>query len=72
MKKINSLLAIMIVAIPAFSQEPEMADAMRSEGKIYVVVAILLLILGGLVAYLVTLDRKVTRLEKKLEENRHS
>lgn len=51
-------------------QEVEMADTMRSEGKIYVVVAILALILFGLIGYLVTLDRKVTKLEKKLSERK--
>lgn len=50
--------------------QPEMADTMRSEGKIYVVVAILLIIFAGLIAYLVTLDRKVTRMEKKLPEKK--
>jgi hypothetical protein len=38
---------------------------MRSEGKIYVVVAIVLTILAGLVLYVARLDRKITNLEKK-------
>jgi hypothetical protein len=42
----------------------EMADAMRSNGKIYVVVAVMLTILSGLVAYLISLDRKIGRFEK--------
>lgn len=54
----------------AMAQQPEMADAMRSEGKIYVVVAILLIIFAGLIGYLVMLDRKVTRIEKKLPEKK--
>ena len=41
-----------------------MADEMRSNGKIYVVVAVLLLIFLGIIIYLVRLDRKLTRLEK--------
>jgi len=52
------------------SAQPEMADAMRSEGKIYVVVAILLIIFAGLIVYLVMLDRKLTRIEKKLPEKK--
>ena len=44
--------------------ETEMADAMRSNGKIYVVVAVLATIFAGIFAYLVYLDRKITRLEK--------
>lgn len=42
----------------------EMATTMRSNGKIYVVVAVLIIILSGLFFYLIRLDRKITRLEK--------
>ena len=41
-----------------------MADAMRSNGKIYVVVTVLLIILAGLFIYLIQLDRKISRMEK--------
>jgi CcmD family protein len=68
MKKTSSLLALFLLSLPGFAQEVEMADTMRSEGKIYVVVTILLIILAGLVAYVITIDRKASRLEKKLEE----
>jgi hypothetical protein len=37
---------------------------MRSEGKIYVVVAIALTILAGLFIYIARLDKKISRLEK--------
>jgi hypothetical protein len=47
------------------SEKPQMADAMRSNGKIYVVVAVLLIILAGLFLYLFQTDRKLTRLEQK-------
>jgi hypothetical protein len=50
----------------AFAQEnkPEMADIMRSNGKIYVVVTVCLTILTGLFIYVFLLDRKISRLEK--------
>jgi len=70
MKKIGKILLTLLVATPAYSQEVEMADRMRTDGKIYVVVGILLIILIGLVAYLFMIDRKATRLEKKLDEIR--
>lgn len=44
----------------------EMADTMRRDGKIYVVVGVFLLIAGGIVAYLVRIDSKVRSLEKQL------
>lgn len=40
-------------------------NTMRSNGRIYVVVAVILVILLGLLLYLVRLDRKITRLEKQ-------
>ena len=43
----------------------EMADAMRSNGKIYVVVAVLVIILSGLILYVARLDRKISKLEKE-------
>jgi uncharacterized membrane protein len=42
-----------------------MAGVMRENGKIYVVVAVVVTILVGLFIYLISVDRKVTRLEKK-------
>jgi hypothetical protein len=68
MKRIGSLLTLFLLCTPGFAQEVEMADTMRSEGKIYVVVSIILVILGGLILYLYTIDRKATRLEKKVDE----
>ncbi|MBI2282276.1 MAG: CcmD family protein [Bacteroidetes bacterium] len=40
------------------------AGLMRSNGRIYVVVAVVVTILLGLFAYVFSLDRKITRLEK--------
>jgi uncharacterized membrane protein YqgA involved in biofilm formation len=70
MKKITSLALLLLSAVSGYAQEIEMADTMRSEGKIYVVVAILTVILVGMIGYLINLDRKVDRLEKKLGKNK--
>jgi hypothetical protein len=37
---------------------------MRHNGKIYVVVSVILIIFIGLILYLVRLDRKISRIEK--------
>ncbi|MGH2624419.1 MAG: CcmD family protein [Sphingobacterium sp.] len=42
----------------------EMADGLRSEGKIYVVVLVMLVIFSAVAVYLFTIDRKITKLEK--------
>jgi CcmD family protein len=47
----------------------DMATEMRSNGKIYVVVAVLVTIFIGIVLYLIRLDRKLTRLEKESKIN---
>jgi MFS superfamily sulfate permease-like transporter len=47
------------------SQSVQMADGMRSNGKIYVVVAVLLTVLAGLFFYIINLDRRIGRLEKE-------
>jgi hypothetical protein len=43
----------------------EMADGLRANGKIYVVIIVVVTILLGLLAYVIRLDRKISRLEKK-------
>lgn len=67
MKKLFALLTTLLVTCSLFAQteQPEMADAMRSNGKIYVVVVVCLVILLGLVGYVVRIDRKVSKLEQK-------
>jgi CcmD family protein len=63
--------ALIFFAVPALAQttppdEPvQMADALHASGKIYVVVAVVVVILAGLFSYLIYLDRKISRLEKK-------
>lgn len=74
-KFIKSILGIALVfasVIANAQTDVEMADGMRSEGKIYVVVGIILIVLTGLVVYLVTLDRKVKRLENLLGDRNSS
>ncbi len=46
------------------NNEVEMADLMRSEGKIYVLVGVIVLIFIGLLAYVIQTDRRVSKLEK--------
>ncbi len=63
----KSLLTIffIIVATTICSAQTEMADTLRSNGKIYVVVLVLASIFAGIFAYLVYLDRKISKLEKE-------
>lgn len=67
-KKIISLLPAIVFSIILNAQDGtkkvEMTDLMRSNGRIYVVVAVMLTILVGLVLYLIRLDRKISKLER--------
>jgi CcmD family protein len=61
-----SLLFFLLASTNLFAQsDVEMADTMRSEGKIYVVVVVIAVVLIGLLAYLFRLDRKVSKLERE-------
>ncbi|HMJ69172.1 MAG TPA: CcmD family protein [Cyclobacteriaceae bacterium] len=72
MKYLLAILALTFSFASSFAQQqdPEMADVMRSNGKIYVVVTAIVIILVGLLVYLFLLDKKITRLERKIEDNR--
>ena len=65
-EKFSFLLTFLLFnAAPLFAAD----DFMRSTGKIYVVVAVLVLIFIGLGIYLFSMDRKLTKLEKQIKEN---
>lgn len=70
LKSFLTLLALIIPFAVQAQEKVEMADVMRSEGKIYVVVAIILLVLAGLIAYLFLLDHKVKKLERMVDEKK--
>ena len=80
MKKIT-LAFLLLLSVAAQAQEKiavttadysnssvEMADLMRSEGKIYVLLGVVLLVFAGLIGYVIHTDRKVTKLEKLISE----
>ncbi len=54
---------------PGAPDNPAMADGLRASGKIYVVVAAVVVIIAGLLIYLIALDRKVSRLEKRTADS---
>jgi hypothetical protein len=67
MRKASFLsLSFLLLSIASYAQnsQPEMADALRTDGKIYVVVLVLATIFAGIIAFLVHLDRKISKLEK--------
>lgn len=68
MKKLTFLLLSLLSLTSVFAQadqKVEMADTMRSSGKIYVVVAVIAVIFAGLAIYLFSIDRRLKKIEKE-------
>jgi CcmD family protein len=67
MKNVNKILVWLLLAMPifTFAQDVEMADVLHENGKIYVVVGVIAIIFIGLVVYLITIDRRLTKIEKE-------
>jgi hypothetical protein len=70
-----AFLAFTLLVAPATLQAQnaegqgiEMADLMRADGKIYVVVSVVLVVLVGLLALLIRIDQRVGCLEKQVPE----
>ena len=50
----------------------EMADVMRSNGKIYIVVATIIALFSGFTIYLISIDKKIGKLEEKFTEEQQT
>jgi hypothetical protein len=73
--KITILLALVLSSLQSLSQgsdEVEMADALRQDGKIYSVVFGLVVILTALIVLLIRVDRKLFRIEHDLKQEKHA
>lgn len=66
---IFSLFILLLVTVFVQAQEGTaktgFGETMRSSGRIYVVIAVILTILIGLILYLVRLDKKISKMEKE-------
>ncbi len=64
---VRSLLLLLLNLVSntgAFASDVEMADLMRSNGMIYVVIAVLSIIFAGILAFLFIIERRLKKLEK--------
>lgn len=68
--KLLTVLSLILISsiVSARPSEIEMADAMLENGKIYVVIAVLCTVFMGLVVYTIMIDRKLSKLEKEVNE----
>ena len=58
------MILIILIAL-IFLQDVAMADGLRSNGKIYVVVVVLIIILLALFLYLFRIEKKINSLKNK-------
>ena len=69
------LAALLLFSQNLLAQQPvadgvEMADRLRADGKIWVVVAVIAAVFAGIIIYLVRLDRQIGKLEKEVNEKK--
>ncbi len=68
MKKILLSVLMLFLSTYLFAQQNndvEMADQMRSSGKIYVVIATIVIVFIGLAIYLFSIDRRLKKIERE-------
>lgn len=63
------LSAVLLLGLKTLTAQAGSSDFMRSIGKIYVVVAVIVAVFIGIVLFLVYLDRKLTKLEDQISEH---
>ncbi len=64
MKKSFTVILFLFFVLFTNAQDSKWTELMNGTGKVFVVIAVMLTILAGLILYLVRLDRKISRLEK--------
>jgi hypothetical protein len=68
MKNTITVLILLLITIVTKAQaQVEMANKLRQDGKIWVVVAVIFATFIGLIIYLITIDSKVSKIEKELK-----
>lgn len=74
MNKLFYIFVLFLLAIPEIllaqsdgGTSVGMADTMRSEGKIYVVVLVVAIVFTGLVLFAINSERKISRLEREIK-----
>ena len=70
--KLKVSLALFLFSTFCFAQgegsdNVDMMNTFRTEGKIYVVVLVIAIVFTGMVIYMVNTDRKVSKIEKELD-----
>ena len=66
-KSVLTLLSLLMMTLPVFAEGQD-PDFMRSMGKMYVVVAVIVSMFIGMVIFMIYMERRISQLEKEMEE----
>jgi len=67
-KKLLSLVILQMTLLQIVTAHTAQPDFMRSTGKIYVVVAVIISMFIGIIGFLIYMDRKLTNLENQIKD----
>ena len=71
--RFSPVIILLLTAQNSMAQQTvEMADRLRADGKIWVVVTVIAAVFFGIIAYLVRLDGKIGKLEREVNDTRVS
>lgn len=71
--RISLLLTLLLIAQTSMAQQTvEMADKLRADGKIWVVVTVIAAVFFGIIVYLVRLDSKIGKLEREVKDSQQN
>ena len=70
--KLASVIFLMLFSLNLTAQQKvvetvTMADQLRADGKIWVVVAVVGVIFAGIIVFLISMERKISKLEKQIK-----
>ncbi len=63
------IIALILTFTNSLMAQSGGGDFMRNIGMIYVVIGVIIIIFVGIIAFLINLDRKLTKLENQIKEN---
>ncbi|MFZ1799049.1 MAG: hypothetical protein WAU24_04230 [Chitinophagaceae bacterium] len=71
LKTVLTFFSFLLFSMYSFAQNmdiktEEPSDFMHSNGKIFVVMAVVVTIVTGLLIYVINLDRKISKIERKI------
>lgn len=67
MKNLLTIIFALLTQNLFAQQDVAMADQMRQDGKIWVVVGVIAIVFVGIILYLISIDRKIAKIEKELK-----